>query len=33
MSAFKYFENLEQKMEQIKTDEFYRPYLEELKAT
>ena len=33
MSAFKYFENLEQKLEQIKTDEFYRPYLEELKAT
>ena len=33
MSAFKYFENLEQKLEQIKNDEFYRPYLEELKAT
>ena len=30
MSAFKYFENLEEKLEQIKTDPFYRPYIEEM---
>ena len=31
MSARKYFSGLEQKLEQIKKDDFYKPYLEELK--
>ena len=31
MSTIQYFDNVEQKLEQIRTDEFYRPYLEELK--
>jgi len=32
MSAGKFFNGLEQKLEQIKTDAFYKPYIEELKA-
>lgn len=31
MSAGKYFNGLEEKLEQIKRDEFYKPYLQELK--
>ena len=31
MSAGKFFNGLEQKLEQIKKDDFYKPYLEELK--
>ena len=32
MSAGKFFNGLEQKLEQIKKDDFYKPYIEELKA-